>query len=193
MCCPLLLLRGFFWFLFLVGSRIWFGGILLLMVLFTYEWLEELCIVQGEKDKAFFSYLAATYSFSSFFFSLAVLRWIFGYQWCLVLKRILHDLPTCLWSSCWDSWHLFIDYLQVYSIWVHFWRILGTQDVGFFTLPPPLMFCFSIGGSVPLLWVIFESFFLVLFYGKFGRLVMLLGSIPNLSLSMQLSIGWSQI
>ena len=52
------------------------------------------------------------------------------------------------------------------------------------------MLCFVIGHCMHQLEVIFESFFLTLFYGKFGKLEMLLGVIHRPSLWMQLSTKW---
>lgn len=110
-----------------------------------------------------------TYHFLGSLFSLAVVTWVFTYRWCFVLKGILHGLLECLWSGCWDSL-AFIYWLPAClpglgSLLADF----GHARCWFFN--PPHVLLLHWRRCVP--GVIFESFFLTLFCGKFKRLVML--------------------
>lgn len=126
-----------------------------------------------------------------------ILPWVSFFLWHLLHRFLAIDDFLCPKGFCMVSQcicgqaaetfrHLFIDWPQVRLVWDHFQRILSIRDVAFLTL----MLCFFIGVNVPFLVVIFKSFCLTSFCGKFGRPIMLLGLIPSLSLLMQLSIRW---
>lgn len=159
------------------------------MALFTYGQLGSLCITVGQGIWPF-RLSSSCISLLGFYFFLQQLLHEF-----LATDNALCSRGFCMVSQQVCGWtaELFGTYLLIALELVRFEfifdRFLVCKMLLFFTL----MLCFYIGSSVSLIGVISESFFLILFFSKFGRLVMPLGLIHNLFLLVRLSIKWYQI